>query len=140
MQHPKQTPTIEDNFLYTALQKGGIISLPAINGDVAHWCLAAKQLNFWVCVISCTGITSKAALLTTLADSLNFPDHFGINLDALYDCLTDFLLQQKQIGTVLILEGTHLLNSITINPILDTLLDVAEFMHPKGHRLSIITC
>jgi hypothetical protein len=63
-----------------------------------------------------------------------------MNLDALYDCLTDLLLQQKQMGTVLILEGTHLLNTAIINPILDTLLDAAEFMQPKGHRLSIITC
>ncbi|MEN9912138.1 MAG: hypothetical protein RI956_582 [Pseudomonadota bacterium] len=140
MKHSNQTPVVEHNFLCSTLQKGGIISLPAMNISVNDWRLAANQLNFWLCIISCTGAGSKAALLTKLADTLNFPDHFGMNLDALYDCLTDLLLQQKQAGTVLILEGTHSLNAATVNPILDTLLDAAEFMQPKGHRLSIITC
>lgn len=31
----------------------------------------------------------KASTLTALADALSFPDYFGHNLDALYDCLTD---------------------------------------------------
>lgn len=140
MKQSNKTPIVKNDFLCAALQKGGIISLSAMNMNVEDWRLAGNQLNFWVCVVSCTGTSSKAALLTKLADSLNFPDHFGMNLDALYDCLTDLLLQQKQMGTVLILEGTHLLNTAMINPILDTLLDAAEFMQPKGHRLSIITC
>lgn len=140
MQHPNQTPIVEHHFLCSALQKGGIISLPAMNISIDDWHLAANQLNFWLCVIPCIGASSKAAVLTKLADNLKFPDHFSMNLDALYDCLTDFLLQQKQAGTVLILKDTHLLNTATINPILDTLLDAAEFIQPKGHRLSIIIC
>jgi len=31
----------------------------------------------------------KASTLTAFAEALSFPDHFGHNLDALYDCLTD---------------------------------------------------
>jgi len=32
---------------------------------------------------------STEDLLGALADALDFPDWFGMNLDALYDCLTD---------------------------------------------------
>ena len=31
----------------------------------------------------------KASTLTAFAAALSFPDYFGHNLDALYDCLTD---------------------------------------------------
>lgn len=32
---------------------------------------------------------SRSMLHTTLAEALSFPDWYGRNLDALYDCLTD---------------------------------------------------
>ncbi|MFD5094095.1 barstar family protein [Amycolatopsis thailandensis] len=31
----------------------------------------------------------KASALDAIAEALSFPDYFGKNLDALYDCLTD---------------------------------------------------
>ncbi|CRK55524.1 hypothetical protein [Alloactinosynnema sp. L-07] len=40
-------------------------------------------------VLDGTKIRSKRAMFTALADTLKFPDWFGHNLDALYDCLTD---------------------------------------------------
>lgn len=39
--------------------------------------------------VSCAGIETKADLHAVLADALTFPDWYGGNLDALYDCLTD---------------------------------------------------
>jgi hypothetical protein len=35
------------------------------------------------------GITSKAALLRELAKQLRFPDYFGANWDALWECIRD---------------------------------------------------
>ena len=35
------------------------------------------------------GARTKAAAVAAVADALDFPDWFGHNLDALYDCLTD---------------------------------------------------
>ncbi len=35
------------------------------------------------------GARTKQAALAAIADALSFPDWFGHNLDALYDCLTD---------------------------------------------------
>lgn len=39
--------------------------------------------------LDCTGLETKAQLHAALADALSFPDWYGNNLDALYDCLTD---------------------------------------------------
>jgi hypothetical protein len=140
MNHSKQTPVTINSDLCTALQTGGVIYKSNIQAKPEDWQLAAKQLNFSSHTIPCGGAGSKAALLTKLADHLDFPDHFGMNLDALYDCLIDLLLQHKQAGTVLILEQTDELNSVALNPIVETLLDAAEFVQTKGHRLAIVIC
>ena len=39
--------------------------------------------------IDCATIGSAAELHQLLAETLSFPDWYGNNLDALYDCLTD---------------------------------------------------
>lgn len=40
-------------------------------------------------IIDCKGITEKDALIKLFAKHLQFPEWFGGNMDALYDCLTD---------------------------------------------------
>lgn len=40
-------------------------------------------------IIDFTDITSEQQLHTLLADKLSFPEWYGCNLDALFDCLTD---------------------------------------------------
>lgn len=39
--------------------------------------------------IDFTGTRSREAMLQVAAKALKFPRHFGMNLDALHDCLTD---------------------------------------------------
>lgn len=39
--------------------------------------------------INCAGVADTAALHALLAKSLGFESHYGSNLDALYDCLTE---------------------------------------------------
>lgn len=39
--------------------------------------------------LDCRGIADKDQLHAALAQALAFPDWYGGNLDALYDCLTD---------------------------------------------------
>ena len=39
--------------------------------------------------IDCALIHSKEALHRAFAEALHFPAYYGMNLDALYDCLTD---------------------------------------------------
>lgn len=45
--------------------------------------------NMRVCIIDGKQITDREALHGVLADSLQLPDWYGRNLDALYDCLSD---------------------------------------------------
>lgn len=48
---------------------------------------------------------SKQEVLETIAESFMFPVHFGKNLDALYDCMTDMVLRSgPQPGFVVVLE------------------------------------
>ncbi len=39
--------------------------------------------------LDCTNLTDARALHRALAETLNFPDWYGHNLDALFDCLTE---------------------------------------------------
>ena len=40
-------------------------------------------------VVNSRPTIDKVSTLTAFAEALSFPDYFGHNLDALYDCLTD---------------------------------------------------
>ena len=42
-----------------------------------------------ICVLDGEVLTDQKALHDRLAEDLGFPDWYGRNLDALYDCLTD---------------------------------------------------
>ncbi|HBA48954.1 MAG TPA: hypothetical protein DCZ91_14395 [Lachnospiraceae bacterium] len=42
-----------------------------------------------ICIIDGAAITDKNRLHDVLSESLQLPDWYGRNLDALYDCLTD---------------------------------------------------
>lgn len=39
--------------------------------------------------IDCQGFVPRSDLHKAFADALSFPEHYGNNLDALHDCLTD---------------------------------------------------
>ena len=43
--------------------------------------------------IDCSQITSAAQMHSILAETLGFPEWYGENLDALYDCLTEITTQ-----------------------------------------------
>ncbi len=58
--------------------------------------------------INCRNAEDKNELLATIAETLAFPDYFGKNWDALYDCLTD-LSWNPAAGYVLLLSGTDIL-------------------------------
>ena len=41
------------------------------------------------CNVDCSVVTGAAAMHRVLAQALNFPEWYGHNLDALFDCLTE---------------------------------------------------
>lgn len=56
--------------------------------------------------IDCHDAADKNELLATIAETLSFPDYFGMNWDALYDCLTD-MAWNPAAGYVLLLSATE---------------------------------
>ena len=51
------------------------------------------------------GAQTKQELLERIADAFTFPAHFGKNLDALFDCMTDLVNKSgQQPGFVVVLE------------------------------------
>ena len=43
--------------------------------------------------LDCRGFCPRSALHRAFAEALSFPDHYGNNLDALHDCLTDIFYE-----------------------------------------------
>ena len=66
---------------------------------------AAEQANQHFLYASLGAAQSKQEVLETLATSFLFPAHFGKNLDALYDCMTDLIHKAgPQTGFVVVLD------------------------------------
>ncbi|SHF57422.1 Barstar (barnase inhibitor) [Lampropedia hyalina DSM 16112] len=80
--------------------------------------------------------TTKQQILTETGQQFLLPAHFGRNLDALYDCLTDTLLHAgEQPGFIVVLE--HIPTSERFNKemreqLLDVFRDAAEFWAEKN--------
>jgi len=67
---------------------------------------AAQESKLALFEVDCSRAKSKSAVLRAIANAVDFPEHFGGNLDALYDCLCDTVLDQK-VGMVLALRHLH---------------------------------
>jgi Barstar (barnase inhibitor) len=106
----------------------------------------AAELDFWRISIDCKGASTKAGALTRIADTLQFPDYFGMNLDALHDCLTDQLLGSGKNGGVIILQGLHAnecgAEADTIRVMNRALLgvfeDAADFLADRKFKLTVV--
>jgi RNAse (barnase) inhibitor barstar len=84
------------------------------------------------------GITSKAALLTELAQRLHFPDYFGMNWDALDECIHD--LSWLLAGPIVLKHGdlplaNDIENAKTYLSILDSV--VQSTPGPNAHSLVV---
>src|SRR5690606_17791152 len=67
---------------------------------------ASRELGLALLVADCDRARSRSAVLRAIAKAGDFPEYFGGNLDALYDCLCDTVLDQK-VGVVLWLYRLH---------------------------------
>ena len=66
---------------------------------------AAQDLGQHFLYANLGNAQSKQDVLEAIADAFLFPSHFGKNLDALYDCMTDLVQKAgSQPGFVVVLE------------------------------------
>jgi RNAse (barnase) inhibitor barstar len=66
---------------------------------------AAHELGHHFLYANLSKAQSKQDVLEQIADAFLFPAHFGKNLDALYDCMTDLVHKAgTQAGFVVVLE------------------------------------
>lgn len=82
------------------------------------------------------GAADKAHVLKSLAHALSLPKHFGHNLDALYDCLTDMKPDGNAAapGFVVILENipdTPRFDNEQRDALLDVFRDAADFFFDR---------
>jgi barstar (barnase inhibitor) len=87
---------------------------------------------------------SNAAMYDDIASGLNFPDHFGRNLDALNDCMSDVASgdygwrPDAATGLVIVLRGFDAFASVdrrTAQVMLDIVADQARSAILVGHRI-----
>jgi RNAse (barnase) inhibitor barstar len=87
--------------------------------ELRRW--AARAGHRFV-LVECSDCVDKSAVLKAIGRAFAFPDWYGANLDALYDCLTD-LPERAVPGWVVVLE--RLPHESTFNAAQrDALLDV----------------
>lgn len=79
--------------LQKKLQKGGLIDVSAVSQDEAL--SAARAAGMSAYVADCDRARSRSAVLRAVVKAVDFPEYFGGNLDALYDCLCDTVLDHK---------------------------------------------
>lgn len=79
--------------LQKKMQKGGLIELSSLSRDDALD--AAQTAGMTALVVDCDRARSRSAILRAVVKAVDFPEYFGGNLDALYDCLCDTVLDHK---------------------------------------------
>lgn len=84
--------------------------------------------------IELKGLKSRESILKTIAATLEFPPHFGGNLDALYDCLTDLPLTK---GVSHSIELAGLPHGPAGDAVHAVFADAAEFWRDQGIALAI---
>src|SRR5690606_39062774 len=94
-----QGPTVPEK-----LQKGGLVHVSATERDEVI--KAAEEEGLTAFVVGCDRARSRSAVLRAVVKAGDFPEFFGGNLDALYDCLCDTVLDQK-VGLFLWFHNLH---------------------------------
>lgn len=84
--------------------------------------------------LSSRNIVDRKELFDLFADRFAFPEYFGFNLDALYDCLCDLSWHDPRIGHFLFLGLPPSSNFRHFDPIISLLSDVSLY-HARTNRL-----
>ena len=90
---------------------------------------AAQAEHHRYYAVACADCTTKAEVLARLAHALHLPEHFGGNLDALYDAMTD-LPQASTRGWVIVLQDLPCTSAFTEEDreaLVDVFRDATDF-------------
>lgn len=98
-------------------------------------CVGLKRYDIDLC-----GATSKSELLTAIAEAMELPDYFGMNWDALVDCLRDFADIESGGIVVLVRTGEELgIEENVWTTFISVFQDVAgEFEQDHGKLLALL--
>jgi RNAse (barnase) inhibitor barstar len=99
--------------------------------SVAELMQAAAEAGQHFLYANTANAQSKQEVLEGIAEAFTFPAHFGKNLDALYDCMTDLVHKAgSQPGFVVVLEqlpDNPRFDRETREQLLDVFRDAADF-------------
>jgi len=92
---------------------------------------AAQTAGLWGVVADCDRARNRSAILRAVVKAIDFPEFFGSDLDAFYDCLCDTVLDQKT-GLVLWFHRLHSgdptlqEDAVRIQEVCDTVVEFAQ--------------
>ena len=102
--------------------------------------VATRELGLGWFVVECGRAKTQSALMNAVEHALDFPGHFGHNLDAMYDCLTDLASEQDK-GMVILLQHWHdddERQKADNRKFIQVFEDAIEFAHENGKAFSVI--
>jgi RNAse (barnase) inhibitor barstar len=119
---------------FTNIPPHAVLPLGAYDLEELRRC--ARRADQRLLYADLSGTSTKAEVLDALAKALELPGHFGHNLDALYDCITDLkpLPDAEQPGFVVILRNMPDTGSLSAEDraaLLDIFRDAAEFFFDR---------
>ena len=111
--------------------------LPLSAYDLADLRRAASRADQAFLHANLHAATDKDSVLTAIAGAFELPDHFGVNLDALYDCLTDLRPPGRadRPGFVIVLEAlpeNEVFDARARQELLDVFRDAADAFDDRG--------
>ena len=89
--------------------------------------------------VECSDCVDKVSVLKAIGRAFGFPDWYGANLDALYDCLTD-LTERAMPGWIVVLErlpAEPRFGADDRSALLDVFRDAAEDFAGRGIGLRV---
>src|SRR5690606_2106996 len=117
--------------LQELLQRGGHID--ATQAQQEKLFQLAQAADITASVVECDRARNGSAVLRAIVKAVDYPDYFGSDLDALYDCLSDTVLDQK-VGLYLWFNKLHTGDPALekqAQAILSVCNDVADFASTK---------
>ncbi|MEZ2720463.1 barstar family protein [Paenalcaligenes hominis] len=118
--------------LQALLQNGGLIE--ATESQQEGIFALAQAADITSVTVECDRARSRSAVLRAIVKAVDFPEFFGNDLDALYDCLCDTVVDQKA-GLYIWFNKLHTGDPALADDaqaIISVCNDVADFASNKG--------